>query len=163
GYARSTATSPGTTNCAPKRSITAALPCTPTLRTIQGCSIDQHARHIPAQIGRPPTAHAADDPRGDRQEHRDRRARTRSRIMAVVKADGNGHGATTVARAAIAAGAEWLGTTDIAEASRLRAAGLTVPILTWLNPSDVDAEAAATGRIDIAVGSVDELEAVLRH
>jgi alanine racemase len=90
-------------------------------------------------------------------------ARTRSWIMAVVKADGYGHGAITVARAAIATGAEWLGTTDIAEASRLRAAGLTVPILTWLNPSGVDAEAAATGRIDIAVGSVDELEALLKQ
>ena len=91
------------------------------------------------------------------------RARTRSRIMAVVKADGYGHGAITVARAAVAAGAEWLGTTDIAEASRLRAAGLTVPILTWLNPSGVDAGAAAIGRIDIAVGSVDELEALLKQ
>ena len=38
GYARSTATNPGTTNCAPKPSITGALPCTPTLRTIQGRS-----------------------------------------------------------------------------------------------------------------------------
>lgn len=89
------------------------------------------------------------------------RARTRARIMAVVKADGYGHGAVTVARAAVAAGAEWLGTTDIAEAARLRAAGLTVPILSWLNPSGVDVEAAATGRIDVAVGSVDELEALL--
>jgi alanine racemase len=44
------------------------------------------------------------------------RARTRSRTMAVVKADGYGHGAITVAQAAIAAGAEWLGTTDLAEA-----------------------------------------------
>jgi alanine racemase len=91
------------------------------------------------------------------------RTRTRARIMAVVKADGYGHGAVTVARAAVAAGAEWLGTTDIAEASRLRAAGLAVPILTWLNPSGVDAEAAATGGIDIAVGSVDELRALLEQ
>ena len=91
------------------------------------------------------------------------RTRTRSRIMAVVKADGYGHGAITVAQAAIDAGAEWLGTTDIAEASKLRAAGLTVPILTWLNPSGVDAEAAATDQIDVAVGSVDELEALLKH
>jgi hypothetical protein len=44
GYARSTATNPGTTNCAPKPSITVARRCTPTLRTIQGCSNDQHAR-----------------------------------------------------------------------------------------------------------------------
>jgi alanine racemase len=91
------------------------------------------------------------------------RTRTRARIMAVVKADGYGHGAITVARAAIAAGAEWLGTTAIAAASELRAAGLTVPILTWLNPSGVDAEAAAAGRIDIAIGSVDELEALLKQ
>src|SRR4051794_23712541 len=39
-YARSTATSPGTTNCAPKRSITAARPCTPIPRTTRGCSSD---------------------------------------------------------------------------------------------------------------------------
>jgi alanine racemase len=83
--------------------------------------------------------------------------------MAVVKADGYGHGAMTVARAAIAAGAEWLGTTDVADATNLRVAGPTVPILTWLNPSGVDAEAAAAGRIDIAVGSVDELDALLRQ
>jgi alanine racemase len=68
------------------------------------------------------------------------RARTGPRIMAVVKADGYGHGARTVAQAAVAAGAEWLGTTDIAEASELRAAGLTVPILTWLNPSQLAGE-----------------------
>jgi alanine racemase len=91
------------------------------------------------------------------------RARTHSRIMAVVKADGYGHGAITVARAAITAGAEWLGTTDIAEALQLRTAGLTSPILTWLHPSGVDAEAAATCRIDIAIGSVDELEALLKQ
>src|SRR5215211_2869751 len=42
GYARSTATNPGTTNCAPKPSITVARPYTPTLRTIQGCSNEQH-------------------------------------------------------------------------------------------------------------------------
>jgi alanine racemase len=91
------------------------------------------------------------------------RARTRARIMAVVKADGYGHGACTIAQAAVAAGAERLGTTDIAEASELRAAGLTVPILTWLNPSGVDAEAAAADQIDVAIGSVDELEALLKH
>jgi alanine racemase len=91
------------------------------------------------------------------------RARTRARIMAVVKADGYRHGARTVAHAAVAAGAKWLGTTDIAEASELRAAGLTVPVLTWLNPSGVDAEAAAADQIDIAIGSVEELAALLEH
>jgi hypothetical protein len=72
GCARSTKTNPGTTNCAPKPSLTAALACTRTLLTTQGCSSDQLARHIPAQIRRPATAHAADGPRGYRQEHGDR-------------------------------------------------------------------------------------------
>ncbi|QXJ26503.1 alanine racemase [Actinomadura graeca] len=89
------------------------------------------------------------------------RARTRSTIMAVVKADGFGHGAVTVARAAVAAGAGWLGTTSVAEAAALRAARLAVPILTWLHPSGIDAEAAAAAGVDVAVGSVDELAALL--
>jgi alanine racemase len=91
------------------------------------------------------------------------RARTRALIMAVVKADGYGHGAGMVAQAAVVAGAEWVGTTDIAEASELRAAGLTVPILTWLNPSGVDVRVAADDQIDVAIGSVDELQALLKH
>lgn len=85
------------------------------------------------------------------------RVATSARIMAVVKADGYGHGAVTVARAAVAAGAGWLGVTDVAEAIVLRDAGLDVPILSWLNPSGVDAATAAEHGIDIAVGSVDEL------
>jgi hypothetical protein len=32
-----------------------------------------------------------------------------------------------------------------------------------LNPSGVDAEAAATDQIDVDVGSVGELEALLKH
>ncbi|WUI03298.1 alanine racemase [Spirillospora sp. NBC_00431] len=89
------------------------------------------------------------------------RARTASTIMAVVKADGYGHGAVTVARAAVAAGAGWLGTTSVAEARELRAAGLAVPILTWLHPGGIDAEAAVAARVDVAVGSVDELGALV--
>ncbi|MFC4912029.1 alanine racemase [Actinomadura gamaensis] len=89
------------------------------------------------------------------------RARTRSTIMAVVKADGYGHGAVPVARAAVAAGAEWLGTTSIAEALALRAAGLTVPILTWLHPAGIDADEASAAGIDVAVSSVDELAALV--
>ena len=81
--------------------------------------------------------------------------------MAVVKADGYGHGAITVARAAVAAGAGWLGTTSVAEAAALRAARLAVPILTWLHPSGIDTEAAAATRVDVAVGSMDELGALL--
>ncbi|WP_407358726.1 alanine racemase [Microbacterium sp. LTA6] len=88
-------------------------------------------------------------------------ARTDARIMAVVKADGYGHGAIAVAQAAVAAGAEQLGVTDIAEGSVLRAAGLTVPILAWLHPSGIDAARAAADRIDVAVASVDELRQLI--
>ncbi|PVE94012.1 alanine racemase [Microbacterium sp. TPD7012] len=89
------------------------------------------------------------------------RAGTDARIMAVVKADGYGHGAVAVARAAVAAGAEWLGVTDVAEAATLRDGGLTAPILSWLNPAGVDAAEAALRGVDIAVGSVDELRRLI--
>ncbi|WP_244632323.1 alanine racemase [Microbacterium sp. Se63.02b] len=89
------------------------------------------------------------------------RAATTARIMAVVKADGYGHGAVAVATAAVAAGAGWLGVTDVGEARALRESGLSVPILSWLNPSGVDAEEAATQRVDIAVGSAEELRQLI--
>ena len=41
GCARSTTTSPGTTSCAPRPSLTLARPRTPTQRTTHGCSVDQ--------------------------------------------------------------------------------------------------------------------------
>ena len=52
-----------------------------------------------------------------------------ARLMAVVKADGYGHGAVPVARVALAKGADWLGVARIEEAVELREAGLEVPIL----------------------------------
>lgn len=64
--------------------------------------------------------------------------RTRGAVMAVVKADGYGHGVVPVARAAAAGGASWFGTTDLDEAHVLREAGITAPVLTWLHPSGVD-------------------------
>ena len=50
-------------------------------------------------------------------------------LMAVVKAEAYGHGATVVARAAVEAGARWLGVARVREGVRLRAAGVSVPIL----------------------------------
>jgi alanine racemase len=47
---------------------------------------------------------------------------TPAEVMAVVKADGYGHGLLPVARAALAGGATWLGTAIIDEALLLRAA-----------------------------------------
>ena len=52
-----------------------------------------------------------------------------SRLMAVVKADAYGHGAVPVARAAIEAGATYLGVALMEEGQELRRAGIQVPIL----------------------------------
>jgi alanine racemase len=55
-------------------------------------------------------------------------------LMAVVKADGYGHGAVPVARAALDAGAEWLGVALVEEGAELRAAGVDAPILVLSEP-----------------------------
>ncbi|MBP1930034.1 alanine racemase [Ammoniphilus resinae] len=52
-----------------------------------------------------------------------------TKIMAVIKADGYGHGAIPVAKAALASGAEYLGVAMLEEAIELRQAGITAPIL----------------------------------
>src|SRR4051812_38641651 len=62
----------------------------------------------------------------------DLRARTTAELMAVVKADGYGHGMLPSARAALAGGATWLGTAVLEEALALRDAGITVPVMAWL-------------------------------
>lgn len=54
-----------------------------------------------------------------------------ARLMAVVKADGYGHGAVEVARTALECGADWLGVARIAEGIQLRAAGVRSPILVF--------------------------------
>ena len=65
--------------------------------------------------------------------------------MAVVKADGYGHGAVPVARAAVAAGASWLAVAQVPEATALRAGGIGAPILLLSEPrpDEVDAALAA--------------------
>lgn len=88
-------------------------------------------------------------------------AAPQAQVMAVVKADGYGHGATPVARAALAAGATWLGVCTIEEALALRAAGVEAPVLSWLHlPADDFAAAVAAG-VDLSVSSREHLVAVL--
>jgi alanine racemase len=57
-----------------------------------------------------------------------------ARLCAVVKADGYGHGAVPVARAALAAGADWLAVAQVHEAVTLRAAGIDAPLLLLSEP-----------------------------
>jgi alanine racemase len=57
------------------------------------------------------------------------RAAGGARLMAVVKADGYGHGAIPAARAALEGGASALAVAAVAEAEALRAAGIDAPLL----------------------------------
>ncbi|WP_035775489.1 alanine racemase [Arthrobacter sp. H5] len=74
-----------------------------------------------------------------------------ARVMAVVKADAYGHGAVPVAKAALEAGAVWLGVAHISEAIELRKAGIDAPILAWLHTKDSDFSAAIELGVDLGV------------
>src|SRR4051812_21583487 len=55
-------------------------------------------------------------------------------LCAVVKADGYGHGAVEVARAALGGGATWLAVALVEEGVALRAAGIDAPVLVLSEP-----------------------------
>lgn len=80
--------------------------------------------------------------------------------MAVVKADGYGHGTVEAARAALEGGAERLGVADIREALVLREAGITEPVLAWLHSPDEDFAAAAEAGIELGLSRPEQLERV---
>ncbi|MDR2378341.1 MAG: alanine racemase [Bifidobacteriaceae bacterium] len=87
-------------------------------------------------------------------------------VMAVVKANGYGHGAAPVARAAIQAGATHLGVAQLAEALEVRAAlgadGRGVPILAWLYELDANFGDGIGQGIELSVSSAVALEAIAR-
>ncbi len=85
----------------------------------------------------------------------------RAQVMAVVKADGYGHGATRTAYAALAAGATELGVATVDEALALRADGVTAPVLAWLHPPGIDFAPALLGDVQIAVSSPRQLDELL--
>jgi alanine racemase len=87
-------------------------------------------------------------------------AATSAAVMAVVKADGFGHGAVDVARTALANGASRLGVTSLDEALALRSAGIEAPVLSWLNPVDADFGTAVRADVELAVPSRQHLDAV---
>jgi alanine racemase len=81
-------------------------------------------------------------------------------VMAMVKANGYGHGAVLAANAALAGGATWLGVSSITEALALRDAGISARILNvgWSMPSEM--AMANAHDIDVAVFGPDDVEAV---
>ncbi|UQX87915.1 alanine racemase [Jatrophihabitans telluris] len=90
------------------------------------------------------------------------RSLTGTDVMAVVKADGYGHGMIPAARAALAGGASWLGVALLEEALALREAGFTEPLLAWLwTPQDFAllTRALAVG-VDVSVSSIAALQLV---
>lgn len=78
-------------------------------------------------------------------------------VMAVVKADGYGHGAVRTALAALEGGATRLGVADIAEGVALRRAGITAPILAWLHAPGISFVEAASLGIAVGVSSMAQL------
>jgi alanine racemase len=80
-------------------------------------------------------------------------------VMAVVKADGYGHGLVPTARAAVEGGASWLGVAFLEEALALRAAHLDGPVLAWLTTPGEDLRPAIAAQVDLGVYSIAELAA----
>ena len=80
--------------------------------------------------------------------------------LAVVKADGYGHGLLPVAKSALSAGASWLGVALLEEARALRQGGINAPIIAWLTPVTDDFASAISEDIDIAIPSLAHLEAI---
>ena len=58
-----------------------------------------------------------------------------TKFMAVVKADGYGHGAVEVSKSALEVGVDYLGVAWIGEARQIRLAGITAPILLLSEPA----------------------------
>ena len=89
-------------------------------------------------------------------------SRTAAQVMAVVKANGYGHGAVPVARAAAAGGATWFAVARSGEAIELREAGLSQPIL-LLGPAESDRlETLIDAGVSLAIWSVEQAAAASR-
>ncbi len=110
----------------------------------------------PAPVGHPARRHACArvDLAAIRGNVEALRLRTDAELMAVVKADGYGHGLLPSARAAVSGGATWLGTALVAEALALRAAGITGPrVLAWLLGPGEAVGAAIDADVDLSVNA----------
>ncbi|HEY2947574.1 MAG TPA: alanine racemase [Micromonosporaceae bacterium] len=86
------------------------------------------------------------------------RAGTSAEVMAVVKADGYGHGMVPAARAALDAGATWLGAGTLDEALELRRAGVAAPMLAWLLAPGLPLHLGVSADVDLSVASVRQLD-----
>jgi len=83
-------------------------------------------------------------------------------LMAVVKADGYGHGAVPAARAALEGGASWLGVAVPEEGAELRSADIEAPILVLSEPTAASAPAVVANRLTPVVYSFAGIEAMAK-
>jgi alanine racemase len=83
------------------------------------------------------------------------------RLMAVVKADGYGHGSVEVAKAAVDAGARELGVAFLDEAIHLRKAGMEMPILILGHTAVQAVEEAVRNDVGITFFSEDVLDEII--
>lgn len=82
-------------------------------------------------------------------------------LIAVVKADGYGHGAVAIASAAVEAGVDMLGVADVDEAFALISAGIDLPVLAWLHSAHTDFAAAIELDVRLGVSSSEQLEQIV--
>lgn len=85
-----------------------------------------------------------------------------TQVMAIVKADGFGHGMVEVAKILESIGVDMLGTADLDEALELRAAGINSPIMAWLHGKNTDFLPAIKQNIDIGLARSEHLAKVVQ-
>jgi len=83
-------------------------------------------------------------------------------LLAVVKADGYGHGAVPVARAALDAGASWLGVALVEEGTALRSARIDAPILVLSEPPAAAADVVVDAHLTPVVYTEPGIEALAK-
>ncbi|WCN37526.1 alanine racemase [Aneurinibacillus uraniidurans] len=86
-----------------------------------------------------------------------------TKIMAVVKADGYGHGAFQIANKALREGAEWLAVALLDEALELRIKGITAPILVLSSFPARGIALALQHDIAMTVYQIELLEEIIRQ
>lgn len=86
----------------------------------------------------------------------------KTHLLAVVKADGYGHGALAVSQTALGAGADWLGVATVAEGLRLRGLGFNQPMLLLGLLTPPAYPSAIEANLDVTVGCEEALVMLAR-
>lgn len=88
------------------------------------------------------------------------KSKTTAKILAMVKANGYGHGAVEVAKLFVECGADMLGVACAREAMELREGGLLAPILIVGYVPKAESEAAICAAAQMAVSTYEEAETI---